>query len=85
MSSAVNSIDRLGYIMKAIKHTIVSFEHNLYITGINTCTHFGCLHIIFQCVRKLKDTIILHLQFIVTEGWDHSLVDIHNMTYKSKV
>jgi len=54
--------------MKAIKQTIVSFEHNLYITGINTCTHFGRLHIIFQCVRKLKDKIILHLQLIVTEG-----------------
>jgi hypothetical protein len=71
MSSAVNSVDRLGYIMKAIKQTVVSFEHNLYITGINpaTCTHFGLLHvIIFHCVRKLKDEIVLHLQLIVIEG-----------------
>jgi len=71
MSSSVNSVDRLGYIMKAIKQTVVSFEQNLYMTGINpaTCTHFGLPHvIIFHCVRKLKDKIILHLQVIVTEG-----------------
>jgi hypothetical protein len=88
MSSAVNSVDRLGYIMKAMKQTDVSLKHNLYITGINpaTCTHFGLLNfIIFQCVRKLKNKIILDMQLIVTEGWDHSLVDIHNMTNKSKV
>jgi len=60
MSSAFNSVNRLGYIMKAIKQTIVSFAHNVHITSINpaTCTHFGLLHvIIFQCVRKLKDKV----------------------------
>jgi len=64
MSSAFNSADRLGYIMKAIKQTIVSFEHNLYVTGINAApwTHCGLLHvIIFQCIRTLKDKIILHV------------------------
>jgi hypothetical protein len=48
-------------------------------TGINpaTCTHFDLQHvIIFHCVRKLKDKIILHLQLIVIEGGDHSLVDV---------
>jgi len=57
--------------MKAIKETTVSFKQNLYMTGINPaiCTHFGLLHVIvFHCVRKLKDKIILHQQLIVTEG-----------------